>query len=258
MVYNILDVDYNCDLAQSYGVFENENENRVLKYMSSAAISCGFHCADPLKIKKAFELCKENNVAIGANISFPDIQGFGNRPMTLSQEEVEAIVIYQLGAIQSFAKTYNTEIEFVRPHGAMWEMAARDLEFSKNIANAIKKVSEWLVYYGAAGETIKQVEADTNIRTASELILTQNYNKDLSFDKNCTYIFSTEKALNRLRKLLISSEISTSEREYIKVDFDTIHFSTDKENSIELAKSAKDIMAPKPVNYNKVVASGWV
>lgn len=258
MVYNILDVDYNCDLAQTYGIFENENEAKVLKYMSSAAISCGFHCADPIKIKRAFELCKEYNVAIGANIAFPDIQGFGNRQMSLSQEEIEAIVIYQLGAIQSFAKANNTEIEFVRPHGAMWEMASNNLEFSVNIANAIKKVSEWLVYYGASGETIKTVEAETNIRTAKEIILTQNYNKDLSLDKNCTYIFSTEKALNRLRKMLISSEIATSEREYIKVYFDTIHFLTTDENSVELAKGAKSVLSPKPVNYNKVVTSGWV
>lgn len=258
MVYNILDVDYNCNLAQTYGIFENENEQKVLRYMSSAAVSCGFHSADPLKIKRALNLCKENGVAIGAHISFPDIQGFGNRPMELSAEEIEAIVIYQLGAIQSFAKANNTEIEFVRTHGAMWEMAAKDVEFSKNIANSIKKVSEWLVYYGAAGQSIEQVEAETNIRTAKELILTQNYNKDLSFDKDCTYIFSTEKALNRLRKLLISSEIETSEREYVKVNFDTIHFSTDKESSVELAKAAQAIMPPKPVNYNKVVTSGWV
>ena len=258
MVYNILDVDYNCNLAQTYGIFENENEQKVLRYMSSAAVSCGFHSADPLKIKRALNLCKENGVAIGAHISFPDIQGFGNRPMELSAEEIEAIVIYQLGAIQSFAKANNTEIEFVRTHGAMWEMAAKDVEFSKNIANSIKKVSEWLVYYGAAGQSIEQVEAETNIRTAKELILTQNYNKDLSFDKDCTYIFSTEKALNRLRKLLISSEIETSEREYVKVNFDTIHFSTDKESSVELAKAAQAIMQPKPVNYNKVVTSGWV
>lgn len=258
MAYNIQDVDFNCDLAQSYGIFENENEQRVLKYMSSAAISCGFHCADPMKIKKAFEQCKKYNVAIGANISFPDIQGFGNRQMNLSEEEIEAIVMYQLGAIQSFAKAYNTEIEFVRPHGAMLELAAKDVNFSKSVANAIKKVSEWFVYYGYAGETLSQVEAETNIRTAQELILTQNYNKDLSFDKDCTYIFSTEKALNRLRKLLISSEISTSEREYIKVKFDTIHFNTTKDNSIELAKGAHSIITPKPVNYNKVITSGWV
>ena len=258
MVYNILDVDYNCNLAQTYGIFENENEQKVLKYMSSAAVSCGFHSEDPLKIKKALYLCKENNVAIGAHISFPDIQGFGNRPMDLSAEEIEAIVIYQLGAIQSFAKANNTEIEFVRPHGAMWEMASKDAEFSKNIANAIKKVSEWLVYYGAAGQSTEQVEAETNIRTAKEIILNKNYNKDLSIDKDCTYIFSTEKALNRLRKLLISSEIATSEREYVKVNFDTIHFETDKENSVELAKAAQAIMQPKPVNYNKVVTSGWV
>ena len=258
MVYNILDIDYNCDLAQSYGIYENKNEAEIIKYMSSASISCGFHSADPLKIKKALELCKENNVAIGAHISFPDIQGFGNRKMNLSAEEIEAIVIYQLGAIQSFAKANNTDIEFVRPHGAMWTMAATDLEFSKAIANSIKKVSEWFVFYGAAGDVIEQVEAETNIRTAKELILNQNYNKDFTFDSNCTYIFSTEKALNRLRKLLISSEIETSQREYIKVNFDTIHFSTTKENSVELAQGAYNVMKPKPVNYNKVVSSGWV
>ena len=126
------------------------------------------------------------------------------------------------------------------------------------LAESIKKVSEWLVYYGAAGQIIEQVEAETNIRTAKELILTQNYNKDFTFDENCTYVYSTEKSLNRLRKLLISSEIETSQREYVKVNFDTIHFSTAKDNAVELAKGAYSVMEPKPVNYNKVVSSGWV
>jgi len=258
MVYKILDVDYNCDLAQSYGIFENNKEAGVLKNMSSAAISCGFHSADPVKIKKAINYCKENRITVGAHISFPDIQGFGNRKMSLDADEIEAIVIYQLGALQSFAKSYNTEIEFVRPHGAMWDLAASDFEFSKNIANAIKKVSEWLIYYGAASQTLEEVEAETNIRTASEIILTQNYSADLIIDKESTYVLSTEKSLNRLRKLLISSEIACVDREYRKIKFDTIHFSTTRDDSVELAKEAHKIMCPKPVNYNKVVTSGWV
>ena len=104
-------IDFNCDLAQAYGVYRNNSESDFIKYVSSVNISCGFHAGDPMTIKNALLLAKENNVVIGAHIGYSDIQGFGYRPIDLTEEELEALVIYQVSALMSFAKAFKLEIE---------------------------------------------------------------------------------------------------------------------------------------------------
>ena len=130
----IKNVDFNIDLAQSFGIYKNNTEFSLLDYASSVNISCGFHAGDPMTIKNALLKAKEKNVVVGAHIGFDDIQGFGYRPMQLSEDELEALVIYQIGAMMSFAKTFKMEIEHVRPHGAMYRQAAEDYSFAKTIA----------------------------------------------------------------------------------------------------------------------------
>ena len=179
---SIKNIDFNCDLAQAYGVYKNIQEYELLDYVSSVNVSCGFHAGDPVTIKEAMLKAKEKNVAIGAHIGFNDIQGFGYRPVELKEDELEALVVYQVGAIMSFAKAYGLSIEHVRPHGAMYKMAGEDFTFSCAIANAIKKCSEWLVYYAPAGDITSKVADYTNLQVAQEISLEKTYNADLSID----------------------------------------------------------------------------
>ena len=109
--------DFNCDCAQEYGVYKNEQELKTAEFMSSINIAAGFHAGDPLSIKKAMEFAKEHNVSIGAHIGYQDIQGFGSRKVELTDEEIETTVLYQIGAIASFAQAMGLEIEHVRLHG---------------------------------------------------------------------------------------------------------------------------------------------
>ena len=135
-----------------------------------------------MSIKEALLRAKEKNVVVGAHIGFDDIQGFGYRPMQLSDDEVEALVVYQVGALMSFAKSYGLEIEHVRPHGAMYKMAAEDFGFACAVAKAIKKCSEWLIYYGASGDVTAKVGEYVNIPVAHEISLEKSYNVDGTVD----------------------------------------------------------------------------
>ena len=103
----IKNIDFNCDLAQSFGIYKNSKEYDLLDYASSVNISCGFHAGDPLAIKEALLAAKERNIVIGAHIGYNDIQGFGYKPMDLDESELEALVMYQVGALMTFAKAYN-------------------------------------------------------------------------------------------------------------------------------------------------------
>ncbi len=254
----IKNIDFNCDLAQSFGIYKNNSEFELLDYVSSVNISCGFHAGDPVAIKDALFKAKEKNVVIGAHIGFDDIQGFGYKPMDLSDDEIEAIVIYQVGALMSFAKTFNMEIEHVRPHGAMYKMASEDFDFACSVAKAIQKCSKWLVYYGASGDVTKKVGELLNIPVAHEIFLEKMYNTDGTINSIAKDCENTDMCVGRLKTLLSCSQVSNVESGKTIVEADTIHYSSRLSNSLELVKRANDIIKPVPVNYKNAYTSGWV
>jgi len=204
--------DFNCDVAQGYGVYKNENELEIAQYASSINISAGFHAGDPASIRKALLFAKEKNIAIGAHIGYPDIQGFGKRQMNLENEELEALVIYQVGAIVAYAKTFDLEIEQVRCHGALKDCINNSEEALLVVVEAIKKVNPWL-----------------------NLIVNNQQAKEF-----------TEK--NGL-KASLETEFIGSIREIRELEHkvDTIHF-----KSLEDIKKAYNIIKPTPINYNRV------
>ena len=206
----VKNIDFNCDLAKSFGIYKNSSETRLLDYVSSVNISCGFHAGDPLAIKEALLKAKEQNIVVGAHIGFDDIQGFGYRQMELDEDELEALVMYQVGAIMTFAKAYNMEIEHVRPHGAMYRQAMEDLEFSRTIAKAIKKCSQWLVYYGATGETLATVAEEENIQVAHEVHLEKIYDENGNIDFSARDLENTDIAIQRLKTLLQNSQVTNN------------------------------------------------
>lgn len=159
--------DFNCDIAQGYGVYNNNNEYEIASYCSTINISAGFHAGDPVNIRKAFLYALDNNVALCAHIGYPDIQGFGLRPMKLSDEELEAIVTYQIGAIISYAKTFDLEIESVRCHGALKEELNNNEQAAYVIASAVKKINPWLNLI-VNSENIKNIVEKEGVKAARE------------------------------------------------------------------------------------------
>lgn len=255
---SIKNIDFNCDLAQSYGVYKNNNEFELLDYVSSVNISCGFHAGDPLTIKEALLKAKEKNVSIGAHIGFNDIQGFGYRPVELKEDEIEAIVVYQVGTLMSYAKAYGLSIEHVRPHGAMYKIAGENFTFSCAIAKAIKKCSEWLVYYAPVGDITAKVADYTGIQVAQELSLEKTYNPDLTVDYSKEDNTDNYGLIKRLQHFIHTSQIRNNLSGMSFADVDTIHFSNKYKNSLDLIKQARGVISPTPVNYNNAKVSGWV
>ena len=251
-------IDFNIDAAQGFGIFKNNKETELLDYVSSVNISCGFHAGDPLLIREYLLKCKEKNLTIGAHIGFNDIQGLGYRPMELTPEEIEAIVIYQIGALASFAKSYNLVIDHVRPHGAMYKIASENYDFSLAIAKAIQKFDKWLNYTCLDNEILEKVSSETGIVVNRELFIDKTYTQEFKIDwENKTYI-NEDDALNRIRTVLHSSQIKIGNGMFMPVKTDTIHFDTKNPNITQLLRKANEIIVPPQANYNKVETSGWV
>lgn len=206
--------DFNCDVAQSYGVYKNDGELEIAKYASTINVAAGFHAGDPVNIRKALLFARENNVAISAHIGYPDIQGFGKRKMDLSKDELEAVIIYQISAIMAYAKTFDLEIENVRTHGALKDAINESEVVAINVAEAVKKVSPWLNLIVQKQE-VKELVEKTGLKAALEI----------EFDENST--------INDIMEL--------------EQKPDTLHF-----HSLENIRRAYEIIKPAPVNYNRV------
>ena len=248
---SIKNIDFNCDLAQAYGVYKNTQEYELLDYVSSVNISCGFHAGDPVTIKDALLKAKEKNIAIGAHIGFNDIQGFGYRPVELKEDELEAIIVYQVSAIMSFAQAYGLSVEHVRPHGAMYKACGEDFSFALSVAKAVKKCSDWLVLYAPMGDY-------AGLPIAQELCLEKTYNPDLTVDYSVPDNTNNYDMIKRLQHLIHTSQIRNNAGGISMCQVDTIHFSNKYRNSLDLIKEARKTITPAPVNYNNAKTSGWV
>ena len=255
----LINIDLNCDLGQSFGVYKNEQELELLKYASSVNISCGSHAGDPVTIMNMLKLASENNLAVGAHIGYPDIQGFGYRNMALNDEEIQALVVYQIGALTSLAKLYNLTVEYVRPHGAMYVQAAKDYKTSLAIAKSIAKYDQWLVYVGAPSENLLKAGEEANIRVAQEVQLDKKYTIDGNIDFEAGDINDLAYSTNLLEAVVKESSVINNQNGKTKLEIKTIHLAVKSKISIDIAKKAKELIAnPIPIAGTYVAGNGWI
>lgn len=252
-------IDLNCDLGQSFGVYKNDQELELLKYVSSVNISCGSHAGDPVTIMNMLKLASENNLSVGAHIGYPDIQGFGYRNMSLNEEELQALVVYQIGALNSLAKLYNLTVEYVRPHGAMYVQAAKDFKTSLGIAKSIAKYDPWLIYVGAPCQNILKAGEEANIRIVQEIQLDKKYTVDGNIDFEAGDIVDLEYSSKLLESVVKDSSVINNQEGKTKLEIKTIHLAMKSAISLDIAKKAKELIVnPIPVAGTCVAGNGWI
>ena len=166
-------IDLNCDMGENIG-----NDAAVMPYITSANIACGFHAGDAKTMLETIRLAKKHGVAIGAHPGWKDIEGFGRREMMLPLDEVEWLILYQIGAIYAIAKTEGVELQHVKPHGALYNQAAQDRALAHAVARAVKRFSGELVLVGLAGSGLIEAGIEVGLRVANEGFPDRNYNPD--------------------------------------------------------------------------------
>ena len=171
-------IDLNCDVGESFGLYSLGADGALMSYITSANIACGMHAGDPLVIERTVLLAAEHGVGIGAHPGYPDLQGFGRRAMRLSPEEVEAYVLYQIAAIAGFAKAAGSELAHVKVHGALYNMAAKDLVLARAITRAITRFNPSLILVGLTGSVLIQAGSEAGLRVATEAFADRSYEPD--------------------------------------------------------------------------------
>ncbi|MEI7474482.1 MAG: LamB/YcsF family protein [bacterium] len=252
-------LDLNCDLGQSFGVYKNELEMGLLPYVSSVSVSCGGHAGDPVTLMRVLKIAKEKNIAVGAHIGYPDLQGFGYRLMQLNDEEMQSLVLYQLGALYAMAKAYEVTIEHVRPHGALYVQACQDEKVAVSLCKAIMQFDKWLILVAAPSKALYVASEQTGLRYAPELLLDKKYDVDGCVDFDAGNVDDEAYQLSLLETAIKELSVKNTSGGKTKLDLKSIHLTVKDEKSIELAKRAKTLIGqPMPIPVNFVGNSGWV
>lgn len=232
-------VDLNCDLGESFGAYKLGNDELILDYVTSANIACGFHAGDPSVMKKTVELALKKNVSIGAHPGLQDLAGFGRRNIAISPEEAFDIVVYQIGALNGFTTALGGKIQHVKPHGALYNMAAKDAQLAAAIAKAVYAVNPELILYGLSGSELITAGKAIGLKTASEVFSDRTYQSDGSLtsrSQSNALITDDKKAVEQVMKMVKEQTVFTEQQQHINILAETVCIHGDGIHALEFAK----------------------
>lgn len=218
-------IDLNCDLGESFGAWRMGADEAVMPYVSSANIACGFHAGDPDTMLRTVELARDAGVAIGAHVALPDLQGFGRREMRISPAEAHAMTLYQVGALAGFTRAAHTFLRHVKPHGALYNMAARDAALADAIATAVRDFDPLLVLVGLAGSELPRAGERHGLAVAHEAFADRRYRADGSLvprDEAGALIDDIEASLAQALAIAQGGGIETHDGSRLRLRADTL------------------------------------
>ena len=218
-------IDLNSDIGESFGNYMLGMDEEVLKYVTSANIACGWHAGDATVMDKTVLMAKSLNTSIGAHPGFPDLMGFGRREMKVGYEEAKNYIKYQIGALWAFARSHGVELQHVKPHGAFYNMAAKDSRMARAIAEAVYEVDKELILVGLAESEMIRMGKDIGLKVANEVFADRAYNPDgtlVSRNINGAVIHDRDTAINRVIRMVKEGKVTSVTGEDINIQADTI------------------------------------
>lgn len=235
-------VDLNSDLGESFGSWKMGNDEQILPVVSSANIACGFHAGDPLGILKTLQQAVKLDVTIGAHVSYPDLVGFGRRNMDLSQDELIAVVLYQISALDGLAKVAGSKVQYVKPHGALYNTIAKDPVQAEAVIEAIKMYNPALVLVALAGSNLVAQARQAGLKVVSEAFADRAYNRDgslVSRRLEGAVLHDAEFVAKRVVAMLKNGGVESIDGVFTPIQADTICLHGDTAGALEMSAAIK-------------------
>lgn len=235
-------VDLNCDLGESFGAYTMGLDEEVIPHVTSINAACGYHAGDPLHMEKTMALAARYGVAVGAHPGFPDLMGFGRRPMTVTPDEAGAYVKYQMGALMAFARSHGLRLQHVKPHGALYNMAAQDAALARGIAEAVASVDKEVCLMGLAGSVMLEEAERAGLPVISEVFADRAYNDDgtlVSRRLPGAVIYDADTAAGRAVRMARENKVVSINGRTIDIRADSICVHGDNAKAIELVKKIR-------------------
>lgn len=248
-------IDLNSDLGESFGAYTIGLDDEILEVVTSANIACGFHAGDYNVMDKTVKMAKEKQVGIGAHPGLPDLIGFGRRVMQVDPDEVFRFTAYQIGALKAFCNIHEVQMQHVKPHGALFNIAAKDVKIAEAIARAVVKVDEQLILFGSSGSELIRAGKRYGLKTASEVFADRTYQSDGSLTsrtENNAMITDVEKAIEQVLGMVFEGKVTSVDGEEIQVEADTICVHGDGKHALLFAKELRNRLEQEGIQMKRV------
>lgn len=250
-------VDLNCDMGESFGAYKMGRDEEILDFVTSANIACGFHAGDPSTMQKTVKLALEKGVAIGAHPGFQDLSGFGRRNLLLTPQEAYEIVVYQIGALYGFVKAQGATMQHVKPHGALYNMAATDVALSEAIAEAVYAVNPELILFGLSGSEIVKAGEKIGLRTANEVFSDRTYQTDgmLTNRKEANALITdTDAAIQQVVKMVKEGSVTSTAGIEVPISADTVCIHGDGVHALDFAQRISQTLKTAEIDIREISA----
>ena len=252
-------IDLNCDMGESFGPWPMGADEQVMPHITSANVACGAHAGDPVVMRRTVRLAKRAGVAIGAHPGFADLQGFGRREMIVDPAELEASLIAQIGALSALARAEDTTLQHVKPHGALYNMAARDRGLSDAIARAVAAVDRRLILFGLPNSPMLDAARAAGLRVASEGFADRSYQPDGSLtprSRSGAVIHDVDAVVARAVRMATEGVVLTADGDEVRLRVDTICVHGDTPGAAELVRRIRDGLRQASVSVG--AAGEWL
>jgi 5-oxoprolinase (ATP-hydrolysing) subunit A len=232
-------IDISCDMGESVGPWKMGFDEEMMPYISSANVAGGFHAGDPTTMRKTVALAKDHGVAVGVHPGYRDLVGFGRREMDVPPEEIHDEIIYQLGALREFARYYDMEVQHVKPHGALYMVAARDEELSRAIIEAIQRVDPGLWLFCMRASVTYQLAQKLDQPVVAEFYADREYNDDgqIVFTRSVAEELDPEEVGDRVVRAVTEKKVKTESGRDIDVVSDSVCVHGDTPGAVRLAEA---------------------
>ncbi len=232
-------IDLNCDRGESFGSWTMGFDEEMMQYISSANVAGGFHAGDPTTMRKTVALAKEHGVAVGVHPGYRDLVGFGRREMDIPPDEIHDEIIYQLGALREFARYYDMEVQHVKPHGALYMVAARDEELSRAIIEAMQRVDPGLLLFCMRASVTYELARKMDQPVVAEFYADRGYNDDgqIVFTRSVAEELDPEEVGDRVVRAVTEKKVKTESGRDIDVASDSVCVHGDTPGAVRLAEA---------------------
>lgn len=233
-------VDLNCDLGESYGRWSLGDDEAMLDSVTSANVACGFHAGDPLTIRRACEAAAERGVTIGAQVGYRDLAGFGRRFIDVPPEELTGEVLYQIGALEAFARVAGTRVAYVKPHGALYNAVVHHEEQAAAVVAAVREYDPSLPVLGLPGSAwLRRAEA-AGLPVVREAFADRAYTPEgtlVSRREPGAVLHDPAAVAERCVRLVLHREIVAVDGTVIPVHAESICVHGDTPGGVEIARA---------------------
>jgi 5-oxoprolinase (ATP-hydrolysing) subunit A len=243
-------IDLNCDMGEGIG-----NDDDIMPFVSSANIACGYHAGDEDTMRKTVDSAVKNNVAIGAHPSFFDRKNFGRTEMKKAGDEIYDLVLLQLRTIDKIIKEKNAKLHHVKPHGALYNMSAKDSNIAQAIAQAVKDFDESLILFGLSGSVSISVAKEVGLKTASEVFADRTYQDDGSLTPRSqpgALVEDEGKLIQQLLQMIQEKTVTTVTGKRIPILGDTVCIHGDGKHAVEFAKTINEQLRVKGIEIKTI------